>query len=457
MTVILQDFAFLLSGNPLLAVATEGEAYLKLLGIVSAITGLIIYLSSRLFGELSIRVGLPPVLGDLIAGLIIGISGFHWLILEGNIPTEISSELVNFIHTITGASSELVTSIFAEPLKIITERNAQIGVGVLLFTIGLESDLDELIKVGGQATLVAVAGVIIPFVIGFFGLTTLFGISTIPALFAGAALTATSIGITAKVMQDLGVLKSTEGQIILGASILDDILGIVILAIVISIVDNGAVELRNIVSLIIAGAIFVIASILLSKFFGPWYASLLNKFQNPGTVFIGAIILLSVMGLLAGLIGLESILGSFAAGLILGGTDQKEKLEEMFKPLVIIFTTIFFITIGAKTDLSIINPAIPENREGLIIAFFLIVVAIVGKVAAGFFAITKEKVNQLAIGTGMIPRGEVGLVFAGLGAATGALPASLDVAIVLMVIATTFIAPPLLRVVFSEKTVDCES
>ncbi|HAC65134.1 MAG TPA: sodium:proton antiporter, partial [Cyanothece sp. UBA12306] len=140
-----------------------------------------------------------------------------------------------------------------------------------------------------------------------------------------------------------------------------------------------------------------------------------------------------------------------AAGLILGGTKVRENLIDRVGVLSFVFSTIFFVSIGAKTDLSVLNPSVPANREGLIVAGFLIIVAIVGKITAGYFAFSSEDINRLGIGTGMIPRGEVGLVFAGLGSATGALPPSIDVAIVLMVIATTFFAPPLLRVVFNQS------
>jgi Kef-type K+ transport system membrane component KefB len=132
----------------------------------------------------------------------------------------------------------------------------------------------------------------------------------------------------------------------------------------------------------------------------------------------------------------------------LAGTGKQEELLQLFKPFVYIQTTVFFVTVGAKVDLSVINPLNPENRDSLIIAVILIAIAIVGKVAAGFVVISKEKISRLAIGTGMIPRGEVGLVFAGLGTATGALPKSLDAAIIIMVIVTTLIAPVLLRFVF---------
>ncbi|MGK7943763.1 MAG: cation:proton antiporter [Microcystaceae cyanobacterium] len=440
----------------ILATATEGDAETKILAVALAIVGLTVFLSSRVFQELAARLGLPGVLGDLIAGVVIGVSGLHFLVLEGG---DINPSLVDFIQTLTNSSPEQVQAVFEGPVSTIVEEYAEFGVGILLLLIGLESELDELLKVGIQSSVVAVVGVTFPFLLGFFGLTYLFDVPTLPALFAGAALTATSIGITAKVMQDIGVLKSKEGQIILGAAILDDILGIVILAVVIGIVETGEVDITQVVQLIVSAAIFVIVAVIMNRFFGTWFVTQLGKLKAPNSIGMGAFILFLLFSFAAGLIGLESILGAFAAGLILGGTkyeldegDFVASFTEAIGVLSVVFSTVFFVSIGAKTDLSVLDPSIPENREGLIIAAFLIVVAIVGKVSAGFFAFSEEKINRLGIGTGMIPRGEVGLVFAGLGASTGALPPSIDVAIVLMVIATTFLAPPLLRVVFQSAS-----
>ncbi len=439
LTNVTEDIPFLLGTT------TAGENEAKLLAICLGLIALAIFISSRIFQEMAVRVGLPPVLGDLIAGLAIGISGLHLLALEGG---EVNQSLIHFIELISGSTPEQIQGVFAGPVRIIIENNAEFGVGVLLFLIGLESDLKELLKVGVQSAFVAVSGVTLPFILGFLGLVYIFHVPTLPALFAGAALTATSIGITAKVMQDMGVLKSKEGQIILGAAILDDILGIVILAVVISIVETGQIDVVNAVKLILTAAAFMIAAVVMNRFFGPWFITQLDKFKAPSTAGMGSFILFIALSLLAGLVGLESILGAFATGLILGGTSKRDDLIEGVGVLSFIFSTIFFVSIGAKTDLSVLNPSIPANREGLIVAIFLIIVAIVGKVGAGFFAFSSDKINRLAVGTGMIPRGEVGLVFAGLGSATGALPPSIDVAIVLMVIATTFLAPPLLRVVF---------
>ncbi len=447
--------------NPLLAevVLPQGEGVLEAFTAAVTITTIVIFLASRFFGELLVRLGLPALLGDLIGGVVLGVSGLHFLDLGEIGAAQINPTLVNFVHWITGTTNELVTGVFDIGVRIVIEDNAEIGILVLLFTIGLESDLKELLKVGLQAAIVSLLGVMFPFLSGFLGLNLLFGVPILPALLAGAALSSTSIIITAKVMQEMGVLETKEGQIILGAAIIDDIPSIVILALVISVVEKGQVELGNVVSLIVNAAIFVVAAVLLNRFFGPVYVATLEKLKNANAVFIGALLFASTMGLIASAIGLEAILGSFAAaGLVMGGTEKREELKEMFKPLVAIFTTIFFVSIGAKIDLSVLNPALAQNREGLIIASFLIVVAILGKLVAGFFVVSQEKINRLAIGTGMIPRGEVGLVLAGLGASTGALSPSLNVAIVLMVISTTFVAPPLLRVVFTTpepEALDC--
>mgnify|MGYP006267948289 CR=1 FL=1 len=438
---------------PLLAAAGEsGEGYAKALSIALGLLSLTIFFTCGVFRELAALIKLPPILGDLIAGVVIGVSGLHFLMLEAGGAAEVNLAFLNFVQSASGTDVETVKSVFEDSIPTIIEAYAELGVGFLLFTIGLESDLDELLKVGVQASAVAVVGVALPFLMGFFGLTLLFGVPALPALFAGAALTATSIGITAKVLKDLGVLQSQEGQTIIGASILDDILGVVILAVVVSIAEKGQVEIGSTVSLIMGAILFVVAAVLMSRFFAPWFVTQLNKLTSSRG--IGVLLLLFGMGLIARLIGLEGILGAFAAGLILSGTNLRERLIEPAQAIVYIFATIFFVSIGAKTDLSPLNPAIPENREGLIIAVFLILVAILGKIIAGYAAIGKEGLNRLAVGTGMIPRGEVGLVFAGLGSATGVLPPAIDVAIVVMVIATTFLGPPLLRVVFQSVTIE---
>lgn len=441
----------LIEGGPSLLLAStggaEGEAYVKAVGLVVTLTVVVVYLSAQLFGEIAVRIGLPAVLGELIAGLVIGTSGLQVLVLEEG--AQVANWMVSIVQLIAGSDAITVREIFAGPVQILLDDYAQTGVGILLFKIGLEADLKELIRVGPQAASVAIAGVILPLVLGFLGLSVIFQLEDIPALFGAAALTATSIGITSRIMQDMGVLRTPEGQIILGAAVLDDILGIAILAVAVGIADHGTVEMSSVLGTVISAALFVTIAIALNRFFGPVYINFLRRLSNPYGVLIGAIIFLSVMATVAGVIGLEFILGCFAAGIVLGDTSATQELEKACDPLVALFATIFFVSIGAKTDLTVLNVANPESRAGLMMALFLTGVAIATKIAAGYCVFTKEKVDRLAIGTGMVPRGEVGLVFAGLGASTGALSASVNVAIVLMVMGTTFVAPPMLRWAFA--------
>jgi Kef-type K+ transport system membrane component KefB len=328
---------------------------------------------------------------------------------------------------------------------------------ILLFEIGLESDLQELIRVGPQAAVVAVVGVVTPFAAGTAGLIYLFGIPVVPAIFAGAALTATSIGITAKVLAEIGHLSSKEGQIIIGAAVLDDVLGIIVLAVVASLAKTGEIVISNVIYLIISASVFLVGSILLGRFLGPYFVALVNQMKTRGQLLLTALIFAFLLSYIAAAIQLEAILGAFAAGLVLAETDKRRELEEQVIPVADILVPVFFVTVGAKTDLGVLNPAIPSNREGLILAIFLIAVAIIGKVVTGLSVFGQPGINRLAIGVGMIPRGEVGLVFAGVGSASGALSEATEAAIIMMVILTTFIAPPLLRLVFQESESDTTS
>ncbi|MGL4618036.1 MAG: cation:proton antiporter, partial [Chroococcidiopsis sp.] len=329
---------------------------------------------------------------------------------------------------------------------------AELGVVILLFEIGLESNLKELMAVGIQAAVVACVGVAVPFGAGTAGLMIWFGVPAVPAIFAGAALTATSIGITSKVLSELGTLNSREGQIILGAAVIDDVLGIIVLAVVASLAKTGEVDVGNVVYLIISASGFLLGAILLGNVFNKTFVTVVDRIKTRGELVIPAFIFAFVMSYLAAAIHLEAILGAFAAGLVLDETDKRKELQKQVVPIADMLVPIFFVTVGAKTDLGVLNPAVPSNREGLIIAIFLIAVAIIGKVVTGAAVFGQPGINRLAIGVGMIPRGEVGLVFAGVGSASGVLSKPLEAAIIMMVILTTFLAPPLLRFVFPPTT-----
>ncbi|MBD2360008.1 cation:proton antiporter [Anabaena minutissima FACHB-250] len=410
----------------------------------------VIYLASKVGGELSNRVGLPPVLGELVGGVFVGVSVLHLLVFpEGSVDSS-SSLIMTFLQTTAGLTPEATPEVFAAQSEVVSVL-AELGVIILLFEIGLESNLKDLMAVGIQAIVVAFVGVVVPFTAGTVGLMVLFGIDAVPAIFAGAALTATSIGITSKVLSELGRLNSKEGQIILGAAVIDDVLGIIVLAVVASLAKDGAVDVSSVIYLIISASGFLLGAIVLGNVFNKTFVAIADNLKTRGSLVIPAFIFAFVMAYFAAVIQLEAILGAFAAGLVLEETDKRKELQRQVCPIADMLVPIFFVTVGAKTDLGVLNPAIPSNREGLIMAIFLIAVAILGKVITGFSIFGESQINRLAIGVGMIPRGEVGLVFAGVGSASGVLSPSLGAAIIMMVILTTFLAPPLLRFVFPES------
>lgn len=432
-------------GGALLAEASEAE--LEPLVLASVLLSLItVYLAAKIGGELCARINLPPVLGELVGGVIVGVSALHLIVFpEG--AGETGSVLLKLVETTAGLDPASLLTVFRGESEVVSVL-AELGVIILLFEIGLESDLKELIRVGPQAAAVAVVGVVVPFALGTAGLIALFHIATIPAVFAGAALTATSIGITAKVLAEIQRLSSKEGQIIIGAAVLDDVLGIIVLAVVASLAKTGEIEILNVVYLIAGATVFLVGSIFLGRLLSPYFVVLVDQLKTRGQVIISSLIFAFALSYIAAAIQLEAILGAFAAGLILAETSKRKELEEQISPIADMLVPVFFVTVGARTDISVLNPLEPANREGLIIASFLVIVAIVGKVVTGFAVFGQPGINRLAIGFGMVPRGEVGLVFAGVGSASGVLSESLEAAIIVMVILTTFLAPPLLRVVF---------
>ncbi|NJK61533.1 MAG: cation:proton antiporter [Synechococcaceae cyanobacterium SM2_3_1] len=446
---IFDPLAFLPPSHPLLASAEAETAPLILASVLLSLV--VIYLASKLGGELTRTLDLPPVLGELVAGVVVGVSALHWVIFpESGLPAA-ASGVMTVLQWVDRLTPDLVERIFATQSEVISVL-AELGVIILLFEIGLESDLRQLKAVGVQATVVACVGVAVPFAAGTVGLMTLFHVSAIPAIFAGAALTATSIGITSKVLSELGQLKSKEGQIIVGAAVIDDVLGIIVLAVVASLAKSGEVDVTQVIYLIAGATAFLVGSILLGGVFNKTFVMVVEKLKTRGNIVIPAFSFAFLMAFLGNALHLEAILGAFAAGLVLDETDARNELDELVKPIADLLVPIFFVSVGARADLGVLNPAIPENREGLVIAIFLIGVAIIGKVVTGWSFFGQPGINRLAIGIGMIPRGEVGLVFAGIGAASGVLSKPLEAAIIIMVILTTFLAPPGLRVAFNQSS-----
>ena len=446
-TALTSTMASLVAPTPLLATVDPENSPIVLSGVLLSLV--VIYLASKLGAEVARKFDFPPVLGELVAGVIVGVSALHLIVFpEGGLSAS-DSGIMTVLQSINHLSPAAVTSIFESQSEVISVL-AELGVIILLFEIGLESDLRQLKEVGLQAVVVACVGVAVPFAAGTVGLMMLFHTPAIPAIFAGAALTATSIGITSKVLSELGQLKSKEGQIIVGAAVIDDVLGIIVLAVVASLAKTGEIDVVNVVYLIVSATAFLLGSILLGGFFNKIFSGVVETLKTRGNIVIPAFIFAYFMAFLGNAIHLEAILGAFAAGLILDESDARNELDELVKPVADLLVPIFFVTVGARADLGVLNPSVPDNRAGLLIAAFLVVVAIFGKLVTGWVVFGQPGINRLAIGVGMIPRGEVGLVFAGIGSASGVLDKPLEVSIIIMVIMTTFFAPPFLRIAFGD-------
>jgi Kef-type K+ transport system membrane component KefB len=385
----------------------------------------IMLLAGKFSGELFERMGQPAVLGELIAGIILGSS------VLGIIPTAPE-----------------------EPLTEIIRIFAEIGVVILLFEIGLETDLKQMFRVGAGAASVATVGVVLPLLGGF-----LFWISPLvnPAysnadvittgIFLGATLTATSVGITARVLQDLRVMHSVEARMVIGAAVIDDILGILLLGLVSSLVAGQAVSVLGIGRSMATAIGFLVLAVGLGLAVAPRVFGLLDQMRVRGMLLVAAFAFVLFMAALADLAGSALIIGAFAAGIVLSGTNQFDTINSRIKPVADIFTPIFFLSIGAQFDVSLLNPFVGNNAVILGIGLGLFVIAIIGKVIAGW-AVPWLNFNRVGVGVGMIPRGEVGLIFANIGLVAGVLTRELFSAVVIMVMGTTFIAPPLLKFAF---------
>ena len=364
----------------------------------------VMLISAKLLGELAERIGQPAVIGELIAGVLLGPSvvGF----VDPSLPS---------LHLI-----------------------AEIGVVLLLFGIGLETDLKRLLSVGGAALTVAVVGVVLPFVLGY-AVSRALGLALLPAIVAGAALTATSVGITARVFSDLGELKSPEGQIVLGAAVIDDVIGLVILAIVSDLVAGNAPSVVGVVRATAVAFGFLAGAVLIGRLIVPWLFRLIARTSKEHTLATMALVLAFVLAVLASQVGSALIVGAFAAGLVLAPTEHASAIERGIIRLANVFVPIFFVAVGAAVDVRTFG-----SREVVIVGVALTAVAIVGKFAAGWAPVW-VRARKTLIGVGMIPRGEVGLIFAQTGLAAGVLNAGEYSALMLMVLVTTFMAPPLLR------------
>ncbi|MEO0800969.1 MAG: cation:proton antiporter [Cyanobacteria bacterium J06642_2] len=412
---------------------------------------LLVYLASKTGGEITNRLGLTAILGSLLGGAAIGISMLGLVVLPGNGVTAENSLLLDFVQLFYPPFTELErTQIFQAQGQILSNLS-QLGVILLLFQVGLESNLRELIRVAPQAATAVLAGISVPLLVGLAGLRWLFQVETTGALFAAAAMTAVSIGISASILTELGALKSKEGQLIVGAAVLDDITGILILTVISGLTTEAGVNVVDLVVLVVWAAIFLLGSTVLSRMLGSAFVGLLKPLHVRGGLLLLALSFCFSLGFVADMVGLEALMGAFAAGLILSQTAIRRKLEHELEPLADLLIPIFFVVTGARTDLRVINPFAPGGLGVLMMGAFLALTVLIGRLGGAYLVPCKTPLNRLAIGVGMLPLGEVALVIAGVGVASGRMPANLSAAVVVAILITVSITPGWLRSALSRS------
>ncbi|MBI2784806.1 MAG: cation:proton antiporter [Legionella longbeachae] len=421
------------------------------------------------------RLHQPSVLGELLIGIFIGNLFYHYgfplaiLLREGAATFDVVKEVLKgvplnqAVHSIMTNNdyAQQMISALSEPhgadyLKIayVVDIFSRYGVIFLLFMVGLESSLEEMKHTGRDSFFVALIGVVAPMLLGFGIAYLLMPDDSYQAdLFIAATLSATSIGITARVLIEMKKMRTREARTILGAAMLDDVLGLIILAVVSSLVISGAVDMMVIIRIIISAVLFFAGTLIFGpmvlrraihffRFLEPWEAKLFISF-----------LFIMTLSWLASVIQLATIIGAFTAGVILhddyfdgrpSGQQENRSIYHLLSPLESILAPMFFIVIGIQVKLESFY-----HWNVIILASGLILAAIVGKLLSGLGARASD--DRLLIGIGMLPRGEVGLVFASIGRTLGVISDDLFSAIVLMVIITTFIAPPLLKARYTMK------
>jgi len=376
---------------------------------------LIILLTARIFAELAVRLQTPSVIGELVAGVVLGPSLLGWV----------------------------------EPVEAI-KLLAEIGIILLLFEVGLETDVMRLVRTGMKSFIVAMAGFVLPFVLGFALSYWVFSLSLLVALFIGGTLTATSIGITVRVLTDLKRHQALEGQVVLGAAVLDDVLGVVLLALLYEFSTGGGASVVNAGKVLI----FVAAFFVLAPVAAKLISLIIKRFdavsEIPGLLPTTIVSLVLFFAWLANAVGAPELLGGFAAGLALSRrfflplgvalhTDPgfADRIEVQMKPIIHLFTPIFFVFVGLSLNFREI-----DWSSSFIWTFSssLFIVAIVGKLV-GAFMIKEPWPTRCVIGMAMIPRGEVGLIFAELGRVGGIFSNEVYAALLFVIALTTLLSP----------------
>ncbi|MGH7730532.1 MAG: cation:proton antiporter [Candidatus Eiseniibacteriota bacterium] len=416
--------ASLLVSPPARAAAEPGAV-----DMLSILAGLVLILvGARLGGAFFESFGQPAVLGELLAGIALGNLG-----LLG-------------VHALDPLRSDVGISILA-----------QIGVLFLLFQVGLESDVQKMMAVGASSFVVALLGVVTPMILGSFVSSWFFPTHhVLTHWFVGATLTATSVGITARVLADLGRTASKEGRIILGAAVIDDVMGLIVLAVVAGIIEaanrGAAFQPATVIWIVGKSLLFLVGAVVVGRWLSRHGFQLATRLRGEGVLLSVALVFCFGLAFLAGRAGLAPIVGAFAAGLVLDEVHfeelrarhrERRSLRELLQPLATFLVPVFFVLMGIRVDLGAFGQA-----EVLGFAAVLTLAAVLGKQVCSLGVLEKD-CDRLAVGLGMIPRGEVGLIFAGIGATLTigdepVVDGAVFSAVVVMVALTTLVTPPLL-------------
>lgn len=387
----------------------------------------VIIFVGRVFGDVFNKFGLPAVLGEILAGVILGVSGLG--LIEIN-----------------------------DAIKVL----AEIGIILLLFQVGLEADIHQLKKVGIPAFIVAFVGAGLPMFFGFLASYYLFNLSMATSLFIGGTLTATSIGITVKVLSDLGKMNDRFAQIVLAAAVLDDIFGVVVLAVLYEFAKQGSVDINHVLTLVFYIATFFLISPILAKVMAKLINLFAIKLRSEEFIPVAIMSVIFLFAYLSHEVGSPEILGAFTVGLALSRRfaipfaaflriEEKEKMvdkiEHSIHPLVYVLTPIFFVSIGLSLNLKAIDFSSFDFWK---MSLIILLIAILGKVLSGFFI--KGSFNEkLLIGFSMLPRGEVGLIFAEIGKQSKLFDDLLYAVIIFVVAFTTLMAPIVLKLLLAKN------
>jgi Kef-type K+ transport system membrane component KefB len=383
----------------------------------------LILVTARILGELFARIGIPSVLGELSAGILLGVSGFG--LIEVN-----------------------------DVLKVL----AEIGILLLLFEIGLETDIQRLKEAGGKAVIVALFGAVFPFTVSAFFAYYIFDLTLVVSLFIGGTLTATSIGITMRVLKDLQKEHSEVAQVVIGAAVLDDILGVIILVFIYDYAVTRELNMTNTLNT----TMFILLFLLIAPAFANFISTFMKKYNEhqkvPGFIPTIIISLIALFAYFSHLFGAPEILGSFAAGIALSRrfilpfgmglrNDEVflEKVKNAITPIAQMFTPIFFVMVGLSMNLKVIDLT---SAKFWTLAFVFLVIAVIGKYMGAFFLKNTDALKKALIGISMVPRGEVGLIFAEVGRVNGILDDEIYAVLIFVIIVTTMAPPFLLKWLF---------